>query len=67
MRTDRRGRPALFAGTYRATEGEVFHAEPGTLLHWLTERYCMYASDKNGNIHIVDIHHLPWPLQQAKV
>ncbi|HUC93031.1 MAG TPA: DUF2071 domain-containing protein [Paenibacillus sp.] len=59
-----RGRHCLRAHT---AQRRARCAEPGTLLHWLTERYCMYASDKKGNIHIVDIHHLPWPLQQAKV
>lgn len=64
-RKDSRGRAAVFAGKYRATDGKAFYAEPGTLLHWLTERYCLYTSNSKGEILIGDIHHLPWGLQEA--
>jgi len=30
----------------------------------LTERYCLYTEHR-GRLHSADIHHLPWPLQQA--
>ena len=42
-----------------------FVARPGTLEHWLAERYCLYAVDGQG-IFSADIHHLPWPLQPAE-
>jgi uncharacterized protein len=38
-------------------------AEPGTLEHFLTERYCLYAGD--GDVR-ADIHHRPWPLQSVE-
>jgi uncharacterized protein YqjF (DUF2071 family) len=66
-RKDRRGRSAIFSGSYRAIDSKVFNAEPGTLLHWLTERYCLYTSNPNGEIMVGDIHHLPWDLQEAEL
>jgi len=37
---------------------------PGTLEHWLTERYCLYAVT-DERVYRAEIHHLPWPLQDA--
>jgi uncharacterized protein YqjF (DUF2071 family) len=53
-----------FAARYRPTS-DVYHATPGTLEHFLTERYCLYAQAPNGVIRRTEIHHEPWPLQQA--
>ena len=36
------GAAAAFAGRYRPV-GPAAPAQPGTLEHWLTERYCLYA------------------------
>ena len=55
---------AIFVGRYRAT-GNVFEAGRGTLDHWLTERYCLYAKSSQG-IYRSEIHHQPWPLQCAE-
>jgi len=54
---------AAFGGRYRG-EGDFFRAEPGSLEHFLTERYCLYAADGAG-VFRADIHHPPWPLQRA--
>lgn len=40
-------------------------AQPGSLEHWLTERYCLYSYDPQGNLYRCEIHHDPWPLQRA--
>jgi uncharacterized protein YqjF (DUF2071 family) len=64
-RTHRSAAPAFFRGIYRPT-GPAFRAIPGTLEHWLTERYCLYAADRRGNVWRGDIHHTPWPLQPAE-
>ena len=66
-RTDRvspDGPPASFEGTYRPA-GPERHALPGSLEHFLTERYCLYTLDEEGRVHRGDIHHPPWPLQPA--
>jgi uncharacterized protein len=59
----RRGAAAL-AVDY-GPSGAVFQARPGTLEHFLTERYCLY-SDHGGRIRRAEIHHPPWPLQPAE-
>ncbi len=41
-------------------------AREGTLEHWLTERYCLYAALQDGRVWSADIHHRPWPLQPAE-
>ena len=46
-------------------DGVAAPAEPGTLEHFLAERYCLYAVDEDGALHSADIHHPPWPLQGA--
>ena len=45
--------------------GETFTAVPGTLEHFLTERYCLYAVFA-GTVRRAEIHHPPWPLQPAQ-
>jgi uncharacterized protein YqjF (DUF2071 family) len=56
---------AHWASTYRPT-GPVFHPVRGSLEHFLTERYCLYAVDSRSRVLRVDIHHPSWPLQQAE-
>lgn len=64
-RMHRGASPAAFAGWYRPT-GPVSHAPAGTLEHWLTERYGLYAADRKGRVWRGDIHHDRWPLQPAE-
>jgi len=56
---------AHFVATY-APIGEPYHATPGTIDHWLVERYCLYSADGHGRVYRGDIHHQPWPLQPAE-
>lgn len=51
-----------FRAVYRGI-GESAAPEPGSLEHFLTERYCLYAGD--GGVR-AEIHHPPWPLQPAE-
>jgi uncharacterized protein len=62
-RLEQRGR--VFSGRYRP-EGDVFHAEPGSLAWFLAERYCLYTTDSRGALQRADIHHELWPLQGAE-
>jgi len=41
-------------------------ATPGTLEHFLTERYCLFAVSRRGELSRTDVHHVPWPLQQSR-
>lgn len=59
----RLGRPARLSGTYRP-EGAPRSPEPGSLAHFLTERYCLYSL-RDGGLVRAEIHHRPWRLQAA--
>lgn len=63
-RSERRTGDARFAGRY-GPAGDVFLSEPGTLEHFLTERYCLFAKSRSGRSTITEVHHEPWPLQPA--
>jgi uncharacterized protein len=52
-----------FSGSYAAA-GAQFTAQPGSVEHFITERYCLYAEDE-GSLWRADIHHRPWPLRPA--
>jgi uncharacterized protein YqjF (DUF2071 family) len=61
-----RGAPAArFSGTYRAS-GDLLQASPGSLEHFLTERYCLYAADSGGRLYRSEIHHARWRLRAAE-
>ena len=57
------GAPASFEATYRGV-GPAATAEAGSLEHFLTERYALYAS-KGKRIWRGDIIHPPWSLQSG--
>jgi uncharacterized protein YqjF (DUF2071 family) len=57
-------RPHVWESTYKPV-GPVFAAEPGSLEHFLVERYCLYTTDTVGALHRGEIHHPPWSLQRA--
>jgi uncharacterized protein YqjF (DUF2071 family) len=44
----------------------MFHPAPGTLQHFVTERYCLYTVDHARRVRRLEIHHPPWPLQPAE-
>ena len=56
-------RPYVFEIAY-GRDGEPFEPRPGTLEHFLTERYCLYAGD-GGKLGRAEIHHPPWVLRPA--
>lgn len=61
-RSDGRRFRARYAPTSRPQE-----ARPGTLEHWLTERYCLYAERPDGTLLRADVHHRPWPLRRGEI
>ena len=56
--------PAVLRGRYRPS-AEVRLREKGSLEHWLAERYCLYTTH-GGDVYRGEIHHQPWPLQDAE-
>jgi uncharacterized protein YqjF (DUF2071 family) len=56
-------KPAELKMSY-GPEGRGVHASPGSLEHFLCERYCLYAATPR-RLYRAEIHHLPWTLQAA--
>lgn len=61
-----RARPPLRFRARYGPAGAVFRAKPGSLEHFLTERYCLFTRGRGGKILRVDVHHEPWPLQPGR-
>ncbi len=57
-------RSARFRGVYEP-EGDTFEADPGSLQHFITERYRYFTEAQDGTIRYAAIEHEPWPLQSA--
>jgi uncharacterized protein YqjF (DUF2071 family) len=68
-RTHRGAPPAEFAARYRPT-ADAYSPTRGSLEHFLTERYCLYAGDSanadGSRLWRGEIHHQKWPLQPAE-
>jgi uncharacterized protein YqjF (DUF2071 family) len=62
-RCSRRKAEAEFRACY-APRDVVELRKPGTIEHWLTERYCLYTVH-DQTVYQGDVHHVPWPLQNA--
>ena len=56
--------PAELHARYEPT-GPIDEPRPGSLEHFLTERYCLYTVDRRSRPCRLEIHHPPWPLQPA--
>jgi uncharacterized protein YqjF (DUF2071 family) len=39
---------------------------PNSIEYFLTERYCLYTANTQGQLMKGEIHHLPWPLETAE-
>lgn len=67
-RTDSRGAmPADAHMRYAPVEGPVTHAAPGTLEHFLMERYILYSEDERRQLYRARVHHQPYPIQRVQV
>ena len=65
VRYESRRRGAEFVARY-GPAGPVAAARPGTLEHFLVERYALFAV-RRGRTYRADVTHEPWPLQPAAV
>lgn len=52
---------ALYPGT------DAGHALPGTLEHFLVERYLLYSCGRSGRLFRGQVHHRPYPLRSAQI
>jgi uncharacterized protein YqjF (DUF2071 family) len=64
-RLHERGTTAALTVSYQPS-GPCFQPRDGTLEHFLTERYCLYTTDRESRPRRVDVHHAPWQLQPAE-
>jgi uncharacterized protein len=64
--SERRTDGARFEATCRPL-GEPRAATPGTLEHFLAERYFLYAQKRDGTLRRGQVHHPPYPLQAAEL
>lgn len=60
--------PVLFKARYRGLGPTARLAEhsPGSLEHFLTERNCLFSTDRNGEPVRSNLHYVPWPLEEAE-
>lgn len=58
-------RPGAVFSAHCCGEGEPFTPEPGSLEHFLVERYCLYVGG-DGPLRRAEIHHPPWSLRRAE-
>ena len=58
----------LFSARYRGLgpTRKLMQSRPGSLEYFLTERYCLFTRDPLGRLLRADIHHIPWPLEEAE-
>jgi uncharacterized protein YqjF (DUF2071 family) len=56
-----------FQATYRGLGrlADAGRSQPGSIEHFLTERYCLYTSSRE-EILVGHVHHPPWPLEPAE-
>jgi uncharacterized protein len=62
------GRPVIFNARYRGLGPSSRLAEhrPGSLEHFVTERSCLFSTDRTGQPVRSNLHYVPWPLEEAE-
>jgi len=61
-------KPVKFVARYRGLgpTRKLVQSRPGTIEYFLTERYCLFTRDALGRLQRANIHHMPWPLEDAE-
>lgn len=62
------GKPVMFKARYRGlgpTHKLVEHRS-GTLQYFFTERHCLFSRNRAGQATRSNLHHVPWPLEEAE-
>ncbi len=61
-------KPVRFVARYRGLgpTRKLAQSRPGTIEYFLTERYCLFTRDALGRLQRANIHHVPWPLEDAE-
>jgi uncharacterized protein YqjF (DUF2071 family) len=60
--------PVVFKAHYRGLgpTRRLAESRSGSLEYFLTERYCLYTTNHAGQPIRANIHHVPWPLEDAE-
>jgi uncharacterized protein len=58
----------VFKARYRGLgpTRKLVESRSGTLEYFLTERYCLFTRGRDGEPMRANIHHVPWPLEEAE-
>ncbi len=61
-------RPVVFKARYRGLgpTRKLAESRSGTLEYFLTERYCLFTRSRAGEPVRANLHHIPWPLEEAE-
>ena len=61
-------RPVIFNARYRGLgpTRKLAETNSGTLEYFLTERYCLFTRNRAGQTVRANVHHVPWPLEEAE-
>ena len=60
--------PVIFKARYRGLgpTRKLAESRSGSLEYFLTERYCLFTRGRNGEPMRANVHHIPWPLEEAE-
>lgn len=60
--------PVLFKARYRGLgpTRKLAESHGGTLEYFLMERYCLFSTNRKGQAVRANLHHVPWPLEEAE-
>jgi uncharacterized protein YqjF (DUF2071 family) len=60
--------PVIFKALYRGLgpTRKLAEAHSGSLEYFLTERYCFFTRGRGGEPMRANVHHIPWPLEEAE-
>jgi uncharacterized protein len=60
--------PVIFKARYRGLgpTRKLAESRSGTLEYFLTERYCLFTRNRAGQVVRANLHHVPWPLEEAE-
>ena len=60
--------PVIFKARYRGLgpTRKLVESRSGSLEYFLTERYCLFTRGGGGEPMRANIHHVPWPLEEAE-
>ena len=62
------GRPVIFKARYRGLgpTRKLAESRRGSLEYFLTERYSLFTENADGELVQAQVHHVPWPLEDAE-